>query len=58
MEELKVKNVRYSVSKVFGKMHFTKLHSVVKKHHDAFMQPEVHHAAGRKGMERYGVALL
>ena len=50
--------MQYPISELFGKMYFTKLYSFVKKRHDVFMQLEVHHAVGRKGMETYGVDLF
>ena len=40
------------------KMYFTKLRSFVKKRHDVFIEPEIHHAADRKRVETYGVDLF
>ena len=39
-------------------MYFTKLRSFVKKRHNVFIEPEIHHAADRNRVQTYGVDLF
>ena len=39
-------------------MYFTKLRSFVKKRHNVFIEPEIHHAADRNKVETCGVDLF
>ena len=52
MEDFEVNNMSKESNIASNrKMYFTKLRSFVKKRHDVFIEPEIHHAADRKRVE-------